>query len=260
MYSLKDYGKYVGQKVGSWTILELVHVNNRYMFRCKCDCGNEGLVKPGNIIRKTSTCCRKCSVKKTLIHQTTYGYCKKDHKDNRLYHILYGMHQRCYFPTDTNYNDYGARGIKICDEWYMFTDDKMKHKDEEKIKAFCTWARNNGYKDGFELTIDRIDPDKNYSPDNCRWLTKEAQASNTRSTKYSKTGYAGVKIAKNNESYISHISTKGKHIIIGTFNSIKEAVEARNQYIIDNDLPNLIQEYKGELVIYNKEQEELISQ
>lgn len=240
MLSLKDYEPYVGQKVNSWTILELVHTGTRYMFKCKCECGDEYLVKPGNVIRGDSKCCRNCSVKKTLIHETTYGYCRKDHPDNRLYHILYGMHQRCYYPTDTNYPNYGARGIKICDEWYMFTDNEKKNED--KIKAFCTWARNNGYKDGFELTIDRIDPDKDYCPENCRWLTKEAQASNTRSTKYSKTGYAGVRQLKT--GWKAEITVEGEHVIIGSYPTLKEAVEARNQYIIKNGLKNLIQEYK----------------
>ena len=242
MLSLKDYGQYVGKKVNSWTILDLVHTNNRYMFKCKCDCGQEFLVKPGTVITEKSKCCKKCSTKKTLIHETTYGYCRKDHPDNRLYYILYGMHQRCYFPSDPNYPDYGARGIKICDEWYMFTDDKMKHKDENKIKAFCDWARSHGYTDGFELTIDRIEVDGNYCPDNCRWLTKAAQSANTRSTKNSKTGYAGIRPVKS--GFTAIISSKGKTTKIGTFKTLKEAVEARNQYIRDHNLNNLIQEYK----------------
>lgn len=241
MHTIEDYKSYIGKKSNKWTVLELIHKNNRYLFKCQCECGNISEVIPNNIIKGSSKECRSCSLKRTLIH-TTHGFCNKNHKNNRLYHILYGMHQRCYFPQDVNYPTYGQRGIKIADEWYMFTDDKMKNKNTEKINNFINWARNNGYKDGFDLTIDRIDPDKNYSPDNCRWLTKEAQASNTRSTKYSKTGYAGIIQLKT--GWKAEITTEGKHVIIGTYPTLKEAVEARNQYILDNNLKNLIQEYK----------------
>ena len=83
----------------------------------------------------------------------------------RLYNIWRKMKQRCYNNNDPKYKNYGARGICICDEW--------KHD----FILFYNWAIENGYRD--ELTIDRIDVDGNYEPDNCQWATPKQQARNT---------------------------------------------------------------------------------
>lgn len=92
------------------------------------------------------------------------------HKSHpRLMHIFSGMKMRCSNKNHPRYSDYGARGILICDEWLH---------DSNK---FCEWALNNGYMD--DLTIDRIDNDKGYSPDNCRWVSQAVNTRNTRCTK-----------------------------------------------------------------------------
>ena len=82
-----------------------------------------------------------------------------------LFHKWTGMKDRCYNANAKNYEYYGGRGIAICEEW------------RTSYEAFRGWANSNGYKDG--LSLDRIDPDKDYSPDNCRWITMSAQASYT---------------------------------------------------------------------------------
>jgi len=89
----------------------------------------------------------------------------------RLMNIFSGMKIRCYNIKAKAYKNYGARGIIICDEWLH---------DSNK---FCEWALNNGYMD--DLTIDRIDNDKGYSPDNCRWVTYALNTRNTRVVKMS---------------------------------------------------------------------------
>lgn len=87
-------------------------------------------------------------------------------KDVRLYRIYWSMKERCYNKQYKWYKDYGARGIVVCDEWlHDFTN-------------FHDWAINNGYRD--DLTLDRINVDGNYTPENCRFATPKQQARNRR--------------------------------------------------------------------------------
>lgn len=90
----------------------------------------------------------------------------------RLYRIYSNMKQRCNNPKNHKYEMYGARGIKVCDEW----------NDSHGLKTFYDWAMANGYSD--ELTLDRIDTNGNYEPSNCRWVTAKEQSENTRRNLY----------------------------------------------------------------------------
>ena len=91
-------------------------------------------------------------------------YTKKDHP--RIYNIWCSMKKRCYNTQAREYKNYGARGIVMCDKWH---DD---------FNSFCDWALSNGYRD--DLTIDRIDNNDGYFPDNCRWTTRSQQQRNKR--------------------------------------------------------------------------------
>lgn len=94
-------------------------------------------------------------------------YCRyKDNKISRLYRIWLSMRQRCNYPKHKYYKHYGGRGIKVCDEW------------QNDYDAFAEWATRNGYSD--TMSIDRIDNDKGYSPDNCRWIYYKDQPKNRR--------------------------------------------------------------------------------
>lgn len=92
---------------------------------------------------------------------------KGKNSKSRLYTIWHGMFLRCNYPSHHSYKDYGGRGIRICKEWQLFDD-------------FKAWALQNGYSD--ELTIDRINLNGNYEPSNCRFVDKQAQANNRRSS------------------------------------------------------------------------------
>lgn len=125
----------------------------------KCDCGNERTIAIHRLKCRLS-CGRKCPYCFESI--TRHG-----ESSTRLYKILINMRQRCGNPKNPHYAEYGGRGITICDEWIS------------DFAAFREWALSNGYNDA--LTIDRIDPNGNYEPSNCRWLSLSKQQSNRRS-------------------------------------------------------------------------------
>jgi hypothetical protein len=142
------------------------------------------------------------------------------------------MKDRCYREKNRNYKYYGGRGIKICDEW------------KDNFEAFYNWAMSNGYRE--DLTIDRIDAEGDYEPSNCRWADYEGQNINKGLQQNNNSGYAGVQRYRDNKRWVAVIGYKGHKIHLAICNTKKEALEVRNKYIRDNNLPHRIQEYKGE--------------
>ena len=153
---------------------------------------------------------------------------RESHGDygKRLFHTYNNMKQRCLNKNFKQYKDYGGRGITVCDAWL-----------NSYIK-FREWALSTGYYK--TLTIDRIDNNKSYSPDNCRWVTHTEQRLNTRLRKDNTTGYTGISMRPSGR-YVSIVFLNGKKHTIGTFNKVKDAVIARNKFIRDNNLPHKIQ-------------------
>lgn len=161
--------------------------------------------------------------------------------ENKLRIIWSGIKQRCFNKNCKNYSKYGEKGIIVCDEWLNF-------------KNFFEWAIKNGYdfipdSNGRNtITIDRIDSKKGYYPENCRWCNYEIQNTHLSKAKNNKSGYIGLFLEKNH-TWSSHISVNNKSITIGCYKTQKEALEARNNYIKNNHLNHVIQEYKGELLL-----------
>lgn len=131
-----------------------------------------------------------------------------------LYWVWVSMRQRCRNSKCPEYVNYGGRGISICKEW----DD---------FDAFENWAASSGYARG--LSIDRIDNDGDYTPDNCRWADNYTQAANKRSGR-NKTGANGIHMRPNGR-FRAQIMRRGKRFNIGDFGTVEEAKKAREEFL-----------------------------
>lgn len=156
----------VGKKYGRLTVLEYGELDNRgkSIWKCRCECGSIGVFRGTHLISGHTTSCGCYNTDKIKERVTTHGMSK-----TRLYNVWKGMLKRCYYDNATGYEHYGEKGIRVCDEWFEF-------------EKFREWANTNGYAD--DLTIDRIDNDKNYTPDNCRWVDMGAQLRNTSRNRF----------------------------------------------------------------------------
>lgn len=141
------------------------------VWECQCDCGVIKKIRACNLVHGKTKSCGCLRAETNIKKSTTHG-----ESHTRLYSIWRGMNKRCYQKSTYGYKHYGGRGITVCDEW------------RGSYEAFRDWAVINGYND--KLTLDRINNDKNYCPENCRFVDFEVQENNRRNNR--KVTYNGV--------------------------------------------------------------------
>lgn len=153
-------------------LVALKPVENQKQFTCwlcRCDCGNTKIVKTNSLReKKTQSCgCLQYENQKN-------GSIKHGLRHTRIYTVWTGMKNRCYNKNEPKYKNYGKRGIKVCEEW------------KNDCMAFAKWAYENGYDEKAEYmqcTLDRIDVNGDYCPQNCRWADQKTQQNNRTNNK-----------------------------------------------------------------------------
>lgn len=210
--------KWIGQKFGRLTVIgfeKKKEPSRGWNWLCKCECGKVKTISPQHIKSGRTRSCGCFHDERCRERARKFEYGVMDYP--RLCRIYRSMKRRCFDEREPRYKDYGGRGIKVCKEW---TDEDCGFDN------FARWSFSNGYTE--ELTLDRIDVNGNYCPENCRWITYKDQNVNKRVTKW---------IVYNGEEVQLHVLCERLGLVYDTIHNriynlgwdIKRAIEEPSQ-------------------------------
>lgn len=201
--STKKYTVEVGAKVGILTLLGVIgrSKNGAKVWRCLCDCGNIKDIVSSSLRAGLTRSCGCFYLKCSQDIRKTHGM-----SGSTEYHSWAAMKQRCYYQGHQEYENYGGRGIAVCEEW---------------LDSFESFLQDMGHKPSEKHSIDRIDVNGNYCKENCKWSTPKEQAANTRKVLSEMSGISWHKITGKwqlvfNKKYV------------GLFSTQQEALEFKN--------------------------------
>lgn len=204
---MKEHKDLIGKRFGYLTVIDAREQGKiRRSWFCECKCGNKLVISESHLLgTKTRRPNKSCGCMQLTQNRYTIT-------EPKLYSVWQNMVHRCHNPKFNIYYKYGAKGITVCDEW------------RGDFESFLNWSKRNGYEEG--LTIDRIDFNKEYSPENCRWTTHEVQAVNKGIRVTNTTGKTGVSPGKNGY-YRAYITRDHIKRDLGHFKCLEEAIRAR---------------------------------
>lgn len=223
-----------GKRFGRLTVIEPQRTKDgRFGWLCKCDCGGETVANIGDLKSGNTSSCGCLRVEVSSIRAKTHGKSK-----TRLYDVWINMRQRCSNKNLPSWEHYGGRGIKVCSDW------------NTSFEKFMEWALSSGYED--KLTIDRIDVNGNYEPNNCRWVTVKEQANNKTNSRIET--YKGISASV---ATLCEIFSKDYALVSGRLQngwSIDEAMDyevgdwakKKHHYLTFNGQTKSIQEFAHE--------------
>lgn len=190
-----------GDVINGWTFIGgYERIGNKSYWVVRCRCGFEAKRETSDIVRGQSKSCGSC------------GYNKKtDHYNSPTYRSWHGMKQRCLNKNNKRYSDYGGRGIDVCDDWLEFE----------------SFLKDMGVRPSENHSLDRIDNNKGYSKENCKWSNRYEQTANQRVSKNNKLGVRGVCFNKSKNKFSAQMMFKGKMVLKKHFSTMEEAIEAR---------------------------------
>lgn len=206
-----------GQKFGRLTVIIIKDrvKGERIKWLCKCDCGIEKFIATGDLKSGDSKSCGCLKSENTIKRSTTHGHSKRNSLSSE-YSIWVNMKTRCYNKNNINYKNYGNRGIIVCKRW---------------LDNFDNFFEDMGFKPK-GCTLDRVNNDKEYSKENCRWATIHQQCANRRSSN----NVVGVFYIPRDDKWAAQLMVNSKLVLHERFKTIEEAIVARKQAEIEYNI------------------------